>query len=138
MDQALDWCEAAGLRTIVDLHILRSHYFIATSEPPLFTDPKEEAKFGDLWVQLSKRLERRSVDRVAYELMNEAVATNPEDWNRVAHAAFGAIRRRARGKLVQRVVSFLLSSPASPGRAYCASSTGVTAAQSATHSSQTP
>ena len=32
--------------------------------------------------------------------MNEAVATNPEDWNRVAHAAFNAIRKREAGRTI--------------------------------------
>lgn len=94
MNSALDWSHNAGLNVIVDLHILRSHYFISATEPKLFTDPAEEKRFADLWVDLSKGLGTRSTDRVAYELMNEAVATNPDDWNRVAHAAFGAIRQR--------------------------------------------
>jgi endoglucanase len=92
MESALDWSERAGLKVVVDLHILRSHYFISATEPKLFTDPAEAAKFAELWRQLSARLKRRSNDRVAYELMNEAVATNAKDWNRVAMLAFKAIR----------------------------------------------
>ena len=94
MNSALDWSVKAGLGVIVDLHILRSHYFITATEPKLFTDPAEEQRFASLWTDLSKGLSSRSVDRVAYELMNEAVATNPGDWNRVAHTAFSAIRQR--------------------------------------------
>ncbi len=93
MNQAIDWALAAKMNVIVDLHILRSHYFISAQEPKLFTDPAEAGRFAGLWQQLSAGLKRRSEDRLAYELMNEAVATNPEDWNRVAHAAFGAIRK---------------------------------------------
>jgi len=100
MDQAIDWALAAGLKVIVDLHILRTHYFITATEPKLFTDPAEEKRFADLWVQLSKRLEQRDSDKVAYELMNESVATNPQDWNRVAHAAFNAIRGREAGRTI--------------------------------------
>ena len=92
LDAALDWAAQDGLRAVVDLHILRSHYFISATEPTLFTDPAEAARFADLWRQLSARLRRRAVDRVAYELMNEAVATDPQDWNRVARGAFEAIR----------------------------------------------
>ena len=93
LDAALDWCEAAGLRAVVDLHILRSHYFISAVDPQLFSDPSEAGRFAGLWQQLSNRLSRRSTDMVAYELLNEAVARNPADWNRVANAAFFAIRR---------------------------------------------
>ena len=91
LDAALDWAQSAGLRVIVDLHILRSHYFMDAS-PPLFTDPAEAQKFADLWRQLSRHLNRRCEDHVAYELMNEPVAIDDEDWNRVAHIAFTAIR----------------------------------------------
>jgi endoglucanase len=93
LQKALDWCEDSGLRAIVDLHILRSHYFNdRTGTPALFADPAQEARFADLWRDLSGRLGNRAVDQVAYELLNEAVARDPEDWNRVAKTAFGAVR----------------------------------------------
>ena len=92
LDSALDWAEAAGLGVVVDLHILRSHSFGQATEPRLFTDPVEGEKFAGLWRELSARLGHRSNDRVAYELMNEAVAKDPEDWNRVAMQAYRAIR----------------------------------------------
>ena len=92
MDSALDWAEEAGLNVVVDLHILRGHFFISKLEPELFTDPAQAEKFADLWRQLSARLRGRSNERVAYELLNEAVAADPQDWNRVAGVAFQAIR----------------------------------------------
>lgn len=92
MDAALDWCEEAGLRAIVDLHILRSHHFNAQGEPALFTDPAEAVRFAGFWRELSAHLRPRRNDRVAYELMNEAVAARAADWNRVARSAFDAIR----------------------------------------------
>ena len=99
LDSALNWCHDAGLRVIVDLHILRSHYFMDTS-PPLFTDTAEAEKFADLWRQLSAHLRSWSVDQVAYELMNEPVAQDAQDWNRVAMVALGAIREAEKDRLV--------------------------------------
>lgn len=93
LDAALDWCEAAGLRAVVDLHILRTHYFNARETPRLFTDPAETQRFAGLWRELSTRMRRRPLDQVAYELMNEAVARDPRDWNRVAMAGLDAIRQ---------------------------------------------
>ena len=90
LDSALDWAEQAGLAVIVDHHILRSHFFISETEPKLFTDPAEAEKFADMWRQLSARMRGRS--HVAYELLNEAVATDAQDWNRVAMIAFQAVR----------------------------------------------
>jgi len=92
MDSALDWAEQAGLRAVIDLHILRSHFFNQATEPALFTDPAEAEHFAGLWRQLSARLSGRPNDFLAYELMNEPVATDAEDWNRVAMVAFGAVR----------------------------------------------
>lgn len=94
LDAALDWAEQCGLRVIVDLHILRTHDPIDETTPALFTDPAEEAHFAGLWADLSDHLCQRSVNQLAYELLNEAVARDPADWNRVARAAFSTVRQR--------------------------------------------
>ncbi|MFW6146409.1 MAG: glycoside hydrolase family 5 protein [Planctomycetota bacterium] len=92
LDAALDWCRDAGLKAIVDLHILRSHHFNAPDAARLFTDPVAAEHLADLWRQLSARLSGRPNDQVAYELLNEAVAPDDEDWNRVAMIAFQVAR----------------------------------------------
>jgi len=94
LNQALDWCHAADLRIIVDLHVLRQHFFNPKIVPPLFADPGAAEKFTALWHDLSDHLKRRSVNSVAYELMNEPVAPNADDWNRVALRAFAHLRRQ--------------------------------------------
>ena len=66
----------------MDLHIIRSHYFNAESNP-LWTDPAEQDKLVNLWEQLSEELHRYTNDFVAYELMNEAVADDHDDWNKL-------------------------------------------------------
>ena len=93
LESALDWAAARELPVIVDLHILRSHHF-NEGEKPLWTDPKEQERFVDVWRRLSDRLKARPNDQVAYELMNEAVADDPEDWNRLLARAFQAVRER--------------------------------------------
>lgn len=86
LTNCLDWCHKHELKVIVDLHILRSHHFNAAVKP-LWTDPKEQEKFYKLWIDLSSELKKYPVSDVAYELMNEAVADDPEQWNNlVAHA----------------------------------------------------
>ncbi len=100
MDAAIDWAEQAGLAVVVDLHVLRSHSFGQADEPSLFANPAEESKLADLWLQLSDRMHGRALDRVGYELMNEAVAKNPEDWNRVALRAHRAVREREPGRTI--------------------------------------
>jgi len=96
MLKAIGWARANHLRVIVDLHTVRSHHFNAVNEGlhnTLFTDPKAQQAFLDLWRQLSARLHDQPVDAVAYELMNEPVADNPEDWNHLVAFAHAEIRK---------------------------------------------
>lgn len=80
LNQGLDWCDEFSLRAIVDLHILRSHHFNA-KEKPLWTQPAAQERFYQCWRDISKQIGRRSTLKVAYELMNEPVADDPEQWN---------------------------------------------------------
>ena len=99
LDAALDWCAEQKLRAIVDLHILRSHHFNAR-EKPLWTEPAAQEGFLSLWRQLSLRLARRPLDQVAYEIMNEPVADDPGDWNRLLARAVKAVRKREPRRVV--------------------------------------
>ncbi|HZL44473.1 MAG TPA: cellulase family glycosylhydrolase [Verrucomicrobiae bacterium] len=103
LTHCLDWCQKHKLRAIVDLHILRAHYFNAANEGgtiQLWTDPAAQATFIRLWTELSGRLKKYPVDRVAYELMNEPVAPDPEDWNKLIARAFQAVRKLEPGRVI--------------------------------------
>ncbi|MDA3800417.1 MAG: cellulase family glycosylhydrolase [Kiritimatiellae bacterium] len=104
LQQGLDWCREADLRAIVDLHILRSHHFVeeegAHGKNTLFSDPKEADRLGQCWRELSAALKDRSNDWVAYELMNEAIADDPEDWNRVLQIPYNVIRKNEPERLI--------------------------------------
>lgn len=80
LNNCLDWCQKAGLRVVVDLHILRSHHFNAKVKP-LWSVPAEQDKFIGFWKDLSSVLKDRPEAMVAYEFMNEPVADDPEEWN---------------------------------------------------------
>ncbi len=92
LHQALDWCRQHGLRAIVDLHILRSHHF-NEAEKPLWTDPAAQEKFLQLWQELSGELKEYPTGMVAYELMNEPVADDPENWNQLVARAVQKLRQ---------------------------------------------
>jgi endoglucanase len=95
LTRCLDWCAKHKLRAVVDLHILKSHHFNAENEGgkiTLWTDPAAQENFLKLWAEISGRLKRYPVDKVAYELMNEPVAPDPEDWNRLIAKAVKSIR----------------------------------------------
>ena len=96
LQQALGWAHASHLRVILDLHTVRSHHFNAANEGghnTLFTDPKAMDTFVGLWRQLSARLHDQPVDFLAYEIMNEPVADNHEDWNKLVALAHAELRR---------------------------------------------
>lgn len=91
---ALDWCVKYNLRCIVDLHLLRSHSFIVApgSKNPLFSEPEAQEWLAEMWRQLSAELKDYPLELVAYEFMNEPVADDPEDWNRLIEKIHGVIR----------------------------------------------
>jgi endoglucanase len=53
-----------------------------------------------MWRELSAELRRRPRDQVAYELLNEAVADDHADWNRVARHPYQAIRQAEPERIV--------------------------------------
>jgi endoglucanase len=99
LNQALDWCAEFKLSAIVDLHILRSHHFNA-KEKPLWTKPEAQERFYQCWRELSEVLQSRPMDKVAYELMNEPVADDPEDWNRLIARATGVVRAKEPRRII--------------------------------------
>ena len=99
MINAINWAEKHHLRTIVDLHIIRSHYFNAVNEGQadantLFTSEKSQQDLINMWYQLSDVLKGYSVDSVAYEFMNEPVADDHEQWNQLIAKVHQALRER--------------------------------------------
>jgi endoglucanase len=91
LHNAIRWSFDNDLRVIVDLHILRSHHFNAEVKQ-LWTDPAAQEAFLGFWKQLSGELQAYPVGKLAYELMNEAVADDPEDWNRLIARGIETIR----------------------------------------------
>ena len=99
LDNALKLAGKYHLRAIVDLHIIRSHYFNAVNEGgkdanTLFTDEKAQQQLIDMWYQLSDVLKPYSTDSVAYEFMNEPVADDHEQWNQLVAKVHKALRER--------------------------------------------
>lgn len=91
LNNCLTWCNVAGLRVVLDLHILRSHHFNA-KEKPLWTDQKEQDKFISLWKDLSSYVGKWPNGMLAYEFMNEPVADDAEQWNELLTRVADSIR----------------------------------------------
>jgi endoglucanase len=97
LKSCLNWCDKYKLRAIVDLHIIRAHHFNAVKEGgnnTLWQDTAAQKNFISLWMKLSDTLHSYSNNMVAYELLNEAVAPEHEDWNRLINKAIAAVREK--------------------------------------------
>ncbi len=96
----ITWAIKSNLRVIVDLHILRDHYFNDEEVPALFTDPQARKHFVDLWTDLSGVLAEYPPEAVAYELLNEAVAPTAEVWNETWAPPHAALRKLEPGRTI--------------------------------------
>ncbi|MDR1764049.1 MAG: glycoside hydrolase family 5 protein [Dysgonamonadaceae bacterium] len=92
LHNALGWCAEFGLKAVVDLHILRSHNFNAAVKP-LFTEEAAQERFYDCWRKISGELKKYPLSMVAYELMNEPVADDPEQWNVIVNRCAAVVRK---------------------------------------------
>ncbi|HLA52319.1 MAG TPA: glycoside hydrolase family 5 protein [Flavitalea sp.] len=91
LENCMSWCNKANLKVILDLHILRSHHF-NEKRRPLWTDPKAQDHFIQLWKDLSIHVRKWPNTMVAYEFMNEPVADSAEEWNRLLSRVADSIR----------------------------------------------
>jgi len=90
IEKCLDWCGNAGLNVILDMHRAPGACF-SEENNPLYDDEEYLDRFTSLWRAIAQRLNGRG-PALALELLNEATAKDPEDWNRVAGKALEAIR----------------------------------------------
>lgn len=98
LDNAIGWSVKHELRVILDLHIIRSHYFNAVNEGladanVLFTSEKAQQDLINMWYQLSEAYKGYSNDSLAYEFMNEPVADEHEQWNLLIAKVHKALRK---------------------------------------------
>jgi endoglucanase len=84
----------AGLRVVVNMHVLRSHFFGQKDEPALFTDPVAEELFIQIWQQLSETMQSYPAEKLAYEFLNEPIAGQAERWNEVSKRIYSVLRAR--------------------------------------------
>ncbi len=103
LKNCIDWCLKHDLRVIVDLHTVRSHHFNAANhgkQNTLFNSPESQEKYLALWDDLSNFFGSYSNDQLAYELLNEVIAEDPEDWNRLLAKAIQAIRTKESSRVI--------------------------------------
>lgn len=81
LHKGIRWALQNDLKVIVDLHIVRSHYFNAGHDGKknlLWESAEAQAHFLQLWQELVQELKEYPTSDVAYEIMNEPTAPNHE------------------------------------------------------------
>jgi len=94
LHQAIEWCKKYDLRVLVDLHIIRSHHFNSEAENTLFTEESSQQILLNLWRDLSDELKQYPNHFMAYELMNEPVAAEHDQWNQLVARMVTQIREQ--------------------------------------------
>lgn len=99
LHNALQWCKKHRIKVIIDLHVLRTHHFNDDANA-LWTDPAAQDRFLQRWRDLSEEYGGYPIQDVAYELLNEPVAPNPEEWNVLIAKALKVIREHEPNRMV--------------------------------------
>ena len=97
VDRFVDWCEAAGIDVVLDLHKAYGYDFNDANNAEkntLFQSEPLKQRFISLWAFIARRYSCRS--HVAYELLNEVVeAENAKLWNDLIARTMKEIRKYA-------------------------------------------
>ena len=95
IDRAIDWCEAAGLWCILDMHNLPGHVFFQEYRAinSIFDPQSPTSKRAmDLWRMLARRYTGK---KVVFEILNEPIAKECAQWNDFARTVHAVIRSEA-------------------------------------------
>ena len=109
--RAVEWCEKAGLKVVLDLHKTAGYSFdAAENEGGFFHSEAYQERFYRLWEGLAERF--YDPENIALELLNEV--TDPSvigEWNRIIAECIRRIRKIAPDSLIL-VGSYWNNSPA--------------------------
>jgi endoglucanase len=93
-------CREWGLRIVVVPATLRLHRNIDRDGSASFWTEEGRAHFRDFWRRLASELRRWPASEVAFDLLNEPVAPDPELWNLALEAGLQGIREADRERTV--------------------------------------
>lgn len=94
---AIGWCKDAGLRVIFDMHDLRTHKVVNTSNT-FWDKPEEQDKLVGYWSEIMGQLEKYPTDLLAYELMNEPIAPSSKELNELYSRIIREIRQKTKDR----------------------------------------
>ncbi|HNT24352.1 MAG TPA: cellulase family glycosylhydrolase [Anaerolineales bacterium] len=80
VDQCIEWCRAAGLAVILDLHKAPGFAFDDLQSASLFQEPALQERLLNLWDALARRYQGQA-SYLAFEPLNEIVLPDSGPWN---------------------------------------------------------
>ncbi len=91
----IEWCEKNNMRIILDLHDLNVSRQLKSKPGQISLWESKDAQdhFINLWEQLSIEFKKYPNELLAYELLNEPVAPDPEIWNKLSEKTIHALRK---------------------------------------------
>lgn len=96
IQNAIDWCKAAGINMILDLHKTCGYSFDdGEQESGFFDEEKYQEMFYVLWEEFAKRYSKYE-DMLCFELLNEVTSKDYcKIWNKIANTCIERIRKIA-------------------------------------------
>jgi len=99
IDNCIAWCEANGLKLVLDLHKTCGYVFDDETYCNFFTDRGLQDMFIKLWLEFTRRYGDN--ENIAFELLNEVTdRSTAEPWNKIAAETIAAIRTLAPKKKI--------------------------------------
>lgn len=94
IQNVIDWCKAAGLNMILDLHKTAGYSFDdGEKETGFFDNEKYQNQFYSLWTEFAKRYSKYE-DMLCFELLNEVTSKDYcKTWNAIAKTCIENIRK---------------------------------------------
>lgn len=92
IDNFVGWCVRRKIHCLLDLHWAPGHHFMKGEENDLWHNAASLERFCNIWRHFAERYKEIKPSELAFDIMNEPVAKDAEDWNRVAGECLKAIR----------------------------------------------
>jgi len=93
--QVMKWCKAANMRVIFDCHDLYASRELKAKpgQLSLWESEKAQLDFIQLWKNFSVELKQYPNEWLAYEILNEPVAPDAEQWNSLSNRVISELRK---------------------------------------------
>ena len=91
-------CKKNKIKVILDLHRVKANFYKENEESALIN--KGSLAIETIWQILMKEFEKYPENLLAYEILNEPVTPNDDQWNKIAGSIMKSIRERNQKRVI--------------------------------------